>query len=110
MSITQQETFDTVVRHLRTQGCKSIADGACMYRGPDGLKCAVGCLIPDDDYRPEMESQAACALGSVGRLLHDLGHDLSLINALQLVHDSWNVENWESAFQETADRFGLRYS
>lgn len=27
----------------------------CLYRGPNGNKCAVGHLIPDDKYVPEME-------------------------------------------------------
>lgn len=51
-----QEIFDTVARHLFKQGKQSVGeDGCCKYRGQDGLKCAVGALISDGDYRPEME-------------------------------------------------------
>lgn len=38
------------------QGEPSIdATGACVYRGPGGLKCAVGHVIPDEVYDPKME-------------------------------------------------------
>ncbi len=29
----------------------------CMYRGPGGVKCAVGHLIPDANYKNRMEGQ-----------------------------------------------------
>jgi hypothetical protein len=53
--MTLQETFDKVCVHLLTQLQKSVfldSNGsmACAYRGPNGLKCAVGCLIPDELY------------------------------------------------------------
>ena len=61
----KQEIFDTIVAHLRNQG-KKAANGStvegrgqlqCKYRSDDGLKCAVGYLIPDDRYAKEMEGQ-----------------------------------------------------
>jgi hypothetical protein len=48
--MTNQEVFDTVVTHLLAQGVKSESETGCMYRGPHNLKCAVGCLIPDELY------------------------------------------------------------
>lgn len=36
-------------------GTCSQDDEACLYRGPDGNKCVVGCFIPDDKYSPRME-------------------------------------------------------
>lgn len=50
---TKQEIFDFVVEKLRAQGCASVNPfGRCLYRGPDGLKCAIGHMIPDELYRP----------------------------------------------------------
>jgi hypothetical protein len=51
-----QEIFDKVVTHLRTQGkqAKNTSDD-CVYRRPNGLMCAVGCLIPDELYDPALE-------------------------------------------------------
>lgn len=53
---TMQEVFDKVVDHLRTQGepAKN-SRGKCKYKTDSGLKCAIGCLIEDDEYNPKME-------------------------------------------------------
>lgn len=32
-------------------------NGACVYRAEDGAKCAVGHLIPDSKYDPDMDSK-----------------------------------------------------
>jgi len=53
---TLQEVFDIVSKHLLAQGKASVDHNSdkttpfCMYRNPDGLKCAAGALIPDDKY------------------------------------------------------------
>lgn len=63
--LTNRQIFDTVKNHLLTQGdrAEDEIDGeiGCAYRGDAGAKCAVGCLIPDDKYTPEIEG---VALGS----------------------------------------------
>src|SRR5687767_5712675 len=52
----KQTIFNAMWTGLSGQGWKrSIADGSCLYRGPGGLKCAVGHLIPDALYDPGME-------------------------------------------------------
>ena len=58
--MNRQEIFDKIYLHLIEQGRKSIdSDGQCMYRSPDGDKCAIGCLIPDELYTPELEGNGA---------------------------------------------------
>lgn len=99
--MTEQEAFDTVVRHLFAQGRQS-ASGAppnenkCLYRGPGGAKCAVGCLIPDRLYDPAMEDKNSeelvhGAFPSLGFLAPLSG----ILYDLQWVHDS--DENWKDA-------------
>jgi hypothetical protein len=62
---TDQEIFDTVAKHLLAQGERAITEnGACAYRGVEGRKCAIGCLIPDEVYDPNME----CTSLSIGDL------------------------------------------
>ena len=56
--MTRQEIFDTIVAHLHAQGQPAISGSSCFYRSPTGLKCAVGCLIPDDKYSQEIEHDA----------------------------------------------------
>jgi hypothetical protein len=58
---TAQEVFDYVCRKVIEQGAPSVRfeandEGACLYRGPNGTKCAVGFLIDDADYVPEFEA------------------------------------------------------
>jgi hypothetical protein len=56
-----QETFDFVLNFIRKQGEPSIDrsfEVNCRYRlFPRNLKCGIGCLIPDEDYLPEMEGK-----------------------------------------------------
>jgi hypothetical protein len=83
---TNQEAFDLVVTHLKNQGRQAFADGACKYRTSDGLKCAIGALIPDEDYMPEMEGF------DVRNLIQNFGLETggvgpALLAELQYVHD-----------------------
>lgn len=97
MSITlhklpsSQEIFDLVVEHLFTQG-RPAYDGnrGCMYRTYDGLRCAVGVLIPDDLYDPAFEMSKADTI--IQELfdadLADWREHKDLLNVLQLTHDN----------------------
>jgi hypothetical protein len=57
--VTNQEIFNTVVTHFASMKHRSmLEDGeTCAYRAPDGNKCAIGVLIPDDVYKPDIEGQ-----------------------------------------------------
>ena len=88
-----QEVFNTVVTGLRKQNAVSeTPSGGCAYRGEHGRKCAVGMLIPDDEYDPRKEGlRVKCLVSSkkpiptlVLMFTEGLG---SLINAIQWVHD-----------------------
>lgn len=97
--MTKQEVFETVARHLFAQGRQAMTlDAGCMYRGPDDTKCAVGCLIPDEMYSPDMEFKAVAALvagkDDLGYFLPDVVlENQGLLTTLQGVHDSSG--NWE---------------
>lgn len=102
-SKTEQEIFDTVVEHLMKQGKRSIVPGetTCVYRGPDGLKCAVGVLIADDEYDPEIERNCWSAVAH--------GHGFTtqhyeLLDRLQEVHDEALAGNFrEQALKRARD-------
>ena len=85
-----QDIFDLVAAHLMTQGVVSEdQSGQCVYRSPDNLKCAIGCLIPDDAYDPKLEGRE----GNHPIVLRALGfntrvdHRIELLLTLQQVHD-----------------------
>lgn len=93
MEISKNQTaFDTVVAHLRLQKKRSAKPGTnvCMYRGPDGTKCAVGVLIPDDQYSPLFEGEDMDHLKGAVPNLHKVSKHLLL--RLQALHDT-NL-NW----------------
>lgn len=120
-NLTAQQIFDRVATHLLTQGRRSLRykpgsslpDG-CAYRGADGLKCAIGCLIPDEVYDPRME----------GRKVHDLVYrwsrmrfpppilshmrsNIALLGELQRTHDISQPGEWPRLLRDIASRFGL---
>lgn len=121
--MTPQEIFDTVARHLFTQGERAgreIKDGLgdavdfeCLYRGPNNGTCAVGKLLPDACYDPCMEGDSVTGVcEAYGAGLPNWMHEnLGLLIRLQNVHD---VEhNWKGdvdmkfALGIAADKFGL---
>ena len=111
--MNQQEIFNKVATHLIAQGKRSTGfGGACAYRGYDGTMCAAGCLIPDDEYKPEFENKSWHIIGmriptfaNAPLEVHDL------IAWLQMVHDtphSWlTPENLKESLKSVASRCGL---
>lgn len=106
---TKQETFDTIVAHLRKQNARSTSGFGCKYRGPNGRKCAVGILIPDDKYKQDME-QCNCDIVHIATLLEQLGHDVPLCRDMQTVHDHFNIPDWESHFRVIAEKHNITYT
>jgi hypothetical protein len=97
-----QEIFDTVAKHLFTQGCRSIevddeGEESCLYRGPEGRICAVGVLIPDELYQGSMEHQNSDMLLETECYAFPawMSGNQRLLRSLQRVHDS--SINWEDS-------------
>lgn len=116
---TQQQVFDQVAAHLLHQNAKSIKDGKannCVYRGDNGLKCAAGCLISDDEYKPEMDKAApehAPNSGSswpslVARELVPCTEHNQFITILQELHDDHAPEHFKKELRRTAEEYGLK--
>ncbi|MGV8863237.1 MAG: hypothetical protein ACOH2T_18985 [Pseudomonas sp.] len=95
---TAQQIFDQVATHLLTQMERSAdKEGNCTYRGAfsEGtpLMCAAGCLIADEEYRPDMDGDGT-SWGNLAREgLVPNNHSL-LINSLQVIHDNYDPEDW----------------
>lgn len=104
--LNRQLVFDTVTSHLLRQGKVStktrpsfdIINGTknvdyCAYRGDDGTKCALGCLISDESYNEHLEGKTVYNLdvnvidkqyGS----LRSYSEDTMFLRGLQHVHDN----------------------
>lgn len=124
--LTEQEIFDKVASHLLKQGRQSVGGSQCLYRGPDDLKCAVGALIDDKWYDPDVEG---CGVWSAsvrksehtvkGKMLRDMllnsGVDvdnervMDLLENLQLIHDECDPEEWDGTLRCIANSFNLVY-
>lgn len=123
--MTKQEIFDTVLNGLRNQKIPSYkrrdtGDVECLYRGPEGRKCAAGMLIPDDQYRPDMEGQPFVWLVN-GTYKHfadvpdHLVEHRNFITSLQQLHDRWaegayGYYSWEGQMKSLATSNGLQYN
>ena len=116
--MTPQEIFDTVAKHLFTQGCRSAEldedpHSACLYRGPEGRMCAVGVLIPDELYNTDMEFQnAAYLVGKVNSPFPEwMKANKNLLHSLQISHDRalyWlNSEAMREGLRAVATQYAL---
>jgi hypothetical protein len=112
------EIFKKVEAHLLAQKVKSVdADGDCMYRGNNGMMCAVGCLIKDEFYNTAMERVAVTAAFVHSVLTKSIGdyneNTENMLSQLQTVHDDKKPEFWQhhlNAFEFTPEGDYVLYS
>lgn len=95
--MTDQEAFDKVVAHLLEQKVYSVDSAAISnltgcympaYRGDNATKCAIGCLIPDDQYSPEMEGKRVYRVICNFPDLPFAKVNFQLLSELQYIHDA----------------------
>ena len=117
---SSQEIFNLVVEHLFKQG-RPAYDGVqgCMYRTHDGLRCAVGVLIPDDLYDKAFESNQSNFV--IQKLLDadlaDWREHEDLLMRLQSIHDhcsrtekgTFNLAFLDTDLCNAAAHFSLEY-
>lgn len=124
---TKQSLFDTVAKALLAQGgpAYNTPKAICMYRTPEGRKCAAGHIIPDALYRPELEGRAIETLLSPTRydlitltlpevpselvtFLRDLqrAHDSSIARIEAPTHDGW-LARWKQEMASLAKFYML---
>jgi hypothetical protein len=116
--MNNQEAFDIMVQHLRNQGKQSrlVNSTICAYRTSDGLKCAVGALIPDEMYSNKMEMIGIYNLVVNSNDFSELGElftniNLELLSEMQNIHDSIvRPDRWERRFRLLAKKYGLKYT
>lgn len=111
--LTKQEIFDQVARHLLTQNERAISsNGNCQYHSKDGLKCAVGALIPDNLYNQAFENRkVGYLLAAWKEIMRKIGLDEKehalLLYALQGIHDCTEPCVWRGQLERVAQKFEL---
>lgn len=116
--MTNQELYTKVRNHLLTQNQKSLMvrngkvdpnEHVCAYRGLNGLRCAIGILIPQTNYQKVFEDKTIsvpsiqAAIPSV-----DWSTQECLLTSLQLVHDEYEVGEWKLRLDRVARDFQLQ--
>ena len=108
-----QTVFDKVVKHLLTQKRRSESNRGCAYRGKDGDMCAVGCLISDKAYDPEIEGFSISHLGVREELAESGVPIYSKMNILliylQYIHDKCPIGLWKTYMQNLAKQHNLTW-
>ena len=92
--ITTQQVVDTIHSHFFEKENPPGLDGEgrCTYLGPDGSRCAVGCLMPEALIRCEGNIVA----GSITGVIREYPYireffskvDIHLLQSIQSAHDS----------------------
>lgn len=122
--ISQQDIFTSIVTQTLRQGARSLrADKTgksmpvCAYRGAEGRKCAVGGVLPDEVYSPDMDQaagtiadvleQLTVRYGAEAEIVKEITRDLDLLTRCQHVHDDVLPEDWYNEFARIARDFDL---
>lgn len=104
--MTNQELYTKVRNHLLTQDAKALIDGKCVYRTREGLKCAVGCLIPDKHYNSGFEGKSVNNY-MVNQAAGVTAAQIRLAMSLQSIHDQYDVADWFNELERVAFRYNL---
>lgn len=111
--LTIQSAFDKAVTHLRKQGRPAVSEeGTCLYRSAmadengNYARCAIGCLIPDEEYKPEFEDVLVGALPAIAALqtIFEEPFGFSFMRDLQNAHDHWYLLHRDEDFEGGALR------
>lgn len=128
MPDTRQEAFDIMVSGLIKQGKPSYnIHMGCMYNNGAGQKCAVGMLIPDDDYSPLLEGKGVPIIAfkavkfgwKTKHLFNAMSYDT--MDAVQQIHDmsvafyrKEGTEKWidhiKKKYEALAFKLGIKWS
>jgi hypothetical protein len=114
--MTDQEVLDKIVEHLQKQGRKSTDSSlTCLYRGPEGTKCALGIFLTDEEVETVRYASLRdpCASERSQRLrvfLENKGIDTiqyGIADSAQRIHDQFEPEQWPERFYSLASNRGL---
>ena len=122
MELTRLQLLDKEVQDVLTEGGPSarndpydnVAD-ACLYRGPNGRKCAAGWLIDDAHYDESLEGMTADRSDVVDALVASgvARQDIGFVRDLQRVHDgsalqeAHSDEKFIEEFKDRAKSFAV---
>ena len=106
---TDWDVFEYIQNHLLTQGERSMMEDntICAYLSPEGKKCAIGSLITEDNYNPNMEESpisVSIVSNAVQNSVPNWDINIDMLGELQFIHDNDMIsKDWEHHLEQ----FGL---
>jgi hypothetical protein len=100
---TNAELITKAMDGIIAQGKQSVNTfGQCVYRSPDGSKCAAGHLIKDEHYNPQWNSLSPyqTMVRDALKLSGVTEEQMPIVRALQQVHDEGTDEELRSKWPE----------
>ena len=88
-----REMLEKAITHVIKQGVPSIdRNYNCKYKNSKGLMCAVGCLIPESNYKKSLEGKLVTHPKIILILEESLGRELceyeiNYLREVQVCHD-----------------------
>lgn len=109
----QQKAFEDCVLFLLKQGKKSTNEFGCGYRGDNETKCAIGFLIPDNEYSESFEGLNIIDIREGVWIIPSIEkYSTEFLASLQNIHDSIyddEKSNFTSLLVENAQRFATKW-
>ena len=116
----RQRIFNDAWNGMQSQGWKQSrgrapSSLACRYRGRDDRKCAIGWLIPDDKYTPDIETRTVRhGWRMIGPILREIygptgPNDIEFLMELQSAHDQFDrAAKRKRQFECLAEQYDLK--
>lgn len=109
--MTFQEMFDTAFAGLESQGFKKSSNlklGGCCYRGDNGVKCAAGFLLPDNEHTDENNRTPVESHPWFSNNFNQ--EELTFLERLQKAHDtSAGPKSMRNLLIDLAERYNLTH-
>lgn len=114
-----REIYERVSAHLLNQAAVSEDEnGSCRLRGANGRKCAIGSLVSDEFYHPDIEGIGISYYrhardGKLPRALYASNVNaydpgiVDLLCELEQVHDDASIDQWPQLLTALGRRHGF---
>lgn len=110
--MTLIEISEKIRDHLTKQKAVSRMPTGCAYRGDGGVKCAVGCLIDDDNYSSDLEYRSVGHGPVIKAIEVSLGMKITsgclrMLKEWQQYHDQFHYFQWTDPDPDSASNVKL---
>ena len=110
--MTPQEMFNKAYLGILDQGKQSRDGNFCKYRGPNGLKCAVGHLI-DDDIALAWDKRTFSSIMEIREtkrfpIPEHIRENRVFLRQMQVAHDNTHsMKDFKVEMRKVASQYGL---